>query len=178
MIDWFLSDLSTWLAIAFSVAAMIAVLVGLNRFFGLRSFSKMSGFDFAITVAFGSVLAGTVIAKDPPVSQGIAAFVFLFLIQGALAFARRHWWWFGSLINNEPRLVWREGEFIAENMKAAQITRSDVYAKMREANAIRLDDVLAVVVETTGDVSVLHKTGDDRSIDDIVMEGVKGWKTQ
>lgn len=60
-------------------------------------------------------------------------------------------------------------------MSAAQITRSDIIAKLREANAIQLDDVLAVVVETTGDISVLHQTGDDCTIDPKLMEGVIGW---
>lgn len=157
---------------------MIGVLIVLNRLFGLRSFSKMNGFDFAITVAFGSVLAGTVIAEDPPVAQGAAALFFLFTIQALIAFARRKWGWASQLVNNEPRLVWRNGNYFEDQMKAAQITRSDIMAKMREANAVRLDDVLAVVVETTGDVSVLHKTGDNKTIDDAVMKGVIGWETE
>jgi len=178
MTDWLITDLWIFGAIALSVTLMVAALITLNRIFGLRSFSKMSGFDFAITVAFGSVLAGTVIAEDPPVAQGAVALLFLFLIQGIIAYARRKWGWASKLVNNEPRLVWRDGEYFEGQMKAAQITRADIVAKMREANAIRLDDVLAVVVETTGDVCVLHNTGDDRTIDAAVMQGVIGWKTQ
>lgn len=162
-------------AIGLSVMLMVLAIIGLNRVFGLRSFSKLSGFDFAITVAFGSVLAGTVIAKDPPVAQGAVALLFLFLIQGTIAYARRAWGWASKLMNNEPRLVWRDGTFFEANMNAAQITRADIIAKMREANAIRLSDVLAVVVETTGDISVLHDTGDKRTIDPTLMEGVIGW---
>jgi uncharacterized membrane protein YcaP (DUF421 family) len=177
MADWITMESWKLGAIGISVCLMVLALIGLNRLFGLRSFSKLSGFDFAITVAFGSVLAGTVMAEDPTVVQGASALLCLFILQAILAFARRKWSWASALVNNEPRLVWREGEFFDDQMKAAQITRSDIIAKMREANAVRLDDVLAIVVETTGDISVLHDTGDHRDVDDRLMEGVKGWKT-
>jgi uncharacterized membrane protein YcaP (DUF421 family) len=169
-----MSDVNALGGVALSVLLVVAALIIFNRLFGLRSFSKLSGFDFAITVAFGSVLAGTVIAKDPPVLQAVAALLSLFALQGSIAWARR-WDWFGNLINNEPRLVWHDGEFLTDQMSRAQITRSDIIAKMREANAIRLQDVLAVVVETTGDISVLHRTGDEKTIDAKIMEGVIGW---
>ncbi|GLQ21129.1 DUF421 domain-containing protein [Algimonas porphyrae] len=175
MSDWLTTDPWKFGAVGVSVLLGVMALIGLNRLFGLRSFSKLSGFDFAITVAFGSVLAGTVMAEDPPVVQGVAALFFLFALQAGIAFARTRWPWARELVNNKPRLVWHEGEFLSEQMKKAQITRSDIVAKMREANALRMDDVLAVVVETTGDISVLHKTGDDRDVDPAIMEGVIGW---
>jgi len=177
MFDWIMTDASTLALIGLSVLLTVGALIGLNRLFGLRSFSKLSGFDFAITVAFGSILAGTVMADDPPVFQGVGALLCLFIIQAAIAYTRRKWTWVSAVVNNEPRLVWRDGEFLDDQMKAAQITKSDIVAKMREANAIRLQDVLAVVVETTGDISVLHKTGNERKIDAQVMEGVIGWTT-
>jgi len=175
MQDWLIMDPDKFLIIGLSVLLSVLVLISLNRLFGLRSFSKMSGFDFAITVAFGSVLASVIIAETPSVTQGATALLFLFSVQGMIAFARRRWNWASALVNNEPRLVWRDGNFLEDQMKKAQMTRSDVIAKMREANAIRLDDVLAVVVETTGDISVLHQTGDDRTIDPVVMDDVIGW---
>lgn len=176
MAGWITMEFWELGAIGLSALLMILVIIGLSRLFGLRSFSKLSGFDFAITVAFGSVLAGTVIAKDPPLAHGAAALLFLFLVQSAIAYARRHWVWASKLLSNNPRLVWRDGEFFEDNMNAAQITRADIIAKLREANAIRMEDVLAVVVETTGDVSVLHNTGDNRAIDPMVMQDVIGWR--
>ena len=59
-------------------------------------------------------------------------------------------------------------------MKRAQITLSDIITKMHEANALHFDDVLAVVVETTVDISILRQTKDDRDIDSRLMENVVG----
>lgn len=51
------------------------------------------------------------------------------------------------------------------------MTRSDVIAKRREANVLRLGDVRAVVMKATGDVSVMHE---DAPVDDILLDGVAG----
>ena len=54
---------------------MVLVLIGLTRAVGLRSFSKMSGYDFAITVAMGSVLASVIVTKSTGPLVGAAALV-------------------------------------------------------------------------------------------------------
>lgn len=60
-------------------------------------------------------------------------------------------------------------------MQEARITRADLLAKLREANVPRLDQVRAVVMETTGDVSVLHAGSEDRGIlDEELLDGVRG----
>lgn len=43
-----------------------------------------------------------------------------------------------------------------ENLKKARLTENDVLAKLREANVLQFSDVRAVILEATGDVSVLH----------------------
>lgn len=178
MQDWFIMDPDRIIWVALSAIFGVIILISFNRMFGLRSFSKLSGFDFAITVAFGSILGGVVMSENPSVLQGGIALLALFGVQSIFAFMRRRSDRFARLINNDARLVYRNGEFLEDQMKRAQITRSDIVAKMREANALRLEDVLAVVVETTGDISVLHKTGDGRKIDTVLMEDVLGWSNQ
>lgn len=45
---------------------------------------------------------------------------------------------------------------INEHLKATKVTPDDIRAKLREANVTDLNQVRAVVLETTGDISVLH----------------------
>ena len=54
-------------------------------------------------------------------------------------------------------------------LAASRVTRADVHAKLREANALDLSRVRAVVLETTGDISVLH--GD--AIDPVLLDEVR-----
>ncbi|MFO8098403.1 MAG: hypothetical protein R6T83_02135 [Salinibacter sp.] len=84
MIDW------AWiraagdapLMIVISAVALYALLILYTRPVGLRSFSKMSGFDFAITIAIGSVLASVTLWQKPTLWDGAVALGTLFPSDG------------------------------------------------------------------------------------------------
>lgn len=44
------------------------------------------------------------------------------------------------------------------SMDVGGLTSEIVFGKLREANAFHVDQIIAVVFETTGDVSVIHST--------------------
>lgn len=154
--QWFSAPLGNLAFIAVSAGLIYVVLVALTRLAGIRSFSKMSGFDFAITVAIGSVIASVVIAKDPPVANGAAALIFLFAIQIGFAALRSRFPSIQALADNKPRIIMIGGEIQYDQLKKSQMTESDLMAKLREANVFNFSQVTAVIAETTGDVSVLH----------------------
>jgi len=140
------------------------------RIAGLRAFSKMTAFDFVVTVATGSLLASAATATGwPAFIQAVVAIAALLAAQYLLARLRQVSDLVDSLIGNEPLLLMRNGEFVDEAMRKSRVARSDVYAKLREANALDLAAVRAVVLETTGDISVLH--GD--AMDEQVLQGVR-----
>jgi uncharacterized membrane protein YcaP (DUF421 family) len=110
-----------------------------------------------VTIAIGSIL-GSVVASSSSIAEGALAIGSLLAVQWLIAQFRRRS--FGSrLVDNTPILLVRDGQFIDDAMTAARVTRSDIYAKLRQANVHRMDAVIAVVLETTGDVSVLHGEG-------------------
>lgn len=142
----------------------------LIRAVGLRSLSKMTNFDFVMTVALGSVLASAVTADNWTVfGQTLFAMAGLFLVQWLIARTRKDSDIFEHVIQNEPVFLMRDGKFCEDALQSTRVARSDVMAKLREANALDLSRVRAVILETTGDVSVLH--GD--YIDEKLVEDVK-----
>lgn len=167
--SWFALDPSALLGIFLTSVGVYAALIVLVRINGLRSFSKMSSHDFAITVAIGSVIASTVVAPNPSLGNGVAALVALFAAQRALSSLRRHLE--GSPVDNRPLLLMRDGRILDENLARAQVTRADLMAKLREANVMRMSEVRAVVIEATGDVSVLH--GQREAFDEALLAGVE-----
>ena len=140
------------------------------RVVGLRSLSKMTNFDFVMTVALGSVLAAAVTADKWTVfGQCIFAMTGLFIVQWLVARARKDSGAFERVIDNEPIFLMRDGKFCEDALKATRVAQSDVFAKLREANVLSLSEVRAVVLETTGDVSVLH----GESLDDAIVRNVR-----
>ncbi|MFQ6552429.1 DUF421 domain-containing protein [Aestuariibius insulae] len=152
-------------------AVMVAVLVILTRLAGLRSFSKMSGFDFAITVAMGSVLASVVVSGSTGIWAGTSALIALFAVQWVVARARVTSERVRKTLDNAPLLIMDGDTMLEENMRTAEISRGDLLAKLREANVTQLAQVRAVVFEQTGDVSVLHRS--DGDLDEVLLEGVR-----
>ncbi|NNE11526.1 MAG: DUF421 domain-containing protein [Ilumatobacter sp.] len=152
---------------------MVAFLVAVTRINGLRSFSKMSGFDFAVTVAMGSVLASVVVSGDTPFLTGMAALAALFAVQALIARMRIWWDPVEHAVDNSPVLLMDGGRIIDENLRATKVSHGDLIAKLREANVLDPNEIRAVVFETTGDISVLHGPADGAELSDMVMDGVQ-----
>ena len=139
------------------------------RIVGLRAFSKMTAFDFVVTVATGSLLAGASQATDwSGFVQACLAIAALLGSQYVVAKARRASDTFQRTIQNSPVLLMRNGKFLPDALSATRVSRDDVIAKLREANVLNLSQVRAVVLEATGDISVLH--GDRLQAD--LLDGV------
>ncbi|MBP0617333.1 DUF421 domain-containing protein [Jiella mangrovi] len=138
-------------------AIALAAVIALVRVIGLRSFSKMTAFDFVITLATGSLLASAATTSDwPAFLKAVVAIAVLMGIQVALAFGRRRSRTITAVVDNDPLLLMRDGSFIDAAMAESRVSPGDVYAKLRGANIQAMSEVRAVVLETTGDISVLH----------------------
>lgn len=144
--------------VVISAAAMLGAIIGYVRIIGLRSFSKLSSFDFAVTVAMGSLLAGVSLSGSS-LADGVAAVGVLLGVQTAVAFGRSR---FGlsTVVDNKAVLLMSGPTMLEDNMRRARVTADDLRAKLREANVRNYGEVRYVVLETTGDVSVVTGAGD------------------
>ncbi|MGB7785233.1 MAG: YetF domain-containing protein [Salinimicrobium sp.] len=160
MEKWFSTSLDSLAAIGLTAAGIYVTLIIFTRVAGKRSFSKMSSFDFAMTVAIGSIIATTVLTRSISLLQGIAGLAAIYLLQMAAAVLRR-FSFFRNAVDNAPLLLMDGPNILEENLKKGNVTKGDLLSKLRESNVLRLDQVKAVVFETTGDISVLHGENSD-----------------
>lgn len=144
--------------------------VGLVRAVGLRSFSKMTATDFVATIATGSLIAqaGTR-AELPEFLQSLAAITGVFVLQWLLAKVRQKWKSAEDFLTNEPVLLMDRGAYLEEAMAQTRVSRANILEKLRSAGVTDLARVQAVVLETTGDISVI--TGE--RLDNDLMDGVR-----
>lgn len=148
----------------------IAWVTMLIRIVGLRTLSKMTNFDFVVTIASGSLLAGAAQASEwGSFAQALLAIAALFFTQYLVAKGRRASDTFESAIQNGPIFLMYDGKIVEEGLKASRVAKSDLLAKLREANVLEFEKVRAVVLETTGDISVLH--GD--LLEDRIIDGIE-----
>ncbi|MBZ6378070.1 DUF421 domain-containing protein [Pacificimonas flava] len=150
-------------------------IVLLVRVTGLRSFSKMTNFDFVMTVAVGSTLsAGGTTSDWTGFGQAMTALVALFLVQFVIARIRKSSDSVEDALQNQPAILMRDGRILHEALSATRVTETDLIAKLREANVLHMDEVRAVVLETTGDISVLH----GEHLEERLLAGTKAVDTR
>lgn len=127
------------------------------RVIGLRTFSKITAFDFVATVATGSLLAGAAQATEwSAFWQAVIATSALLGCQFLIAKLRLSTDQAMAFMQNSPVILMEDGVVNEAALKSSRVTREDLFAKLREANVMDTAEVRAVVLETTGDISVLH----------------------
>ena len=167
---WFSIEWQQVLGISLSAVGFYLGLMLFTRLMGLRSFSKLSSHDFAMTVGIGSILASTVLADSPSLLQGLFAVAMLFVIQGVISIIRRKVKPLKALIDNQAIILMAHGEYFWDNLKEANLSTSDVQEVLRKNGLKSKSEVFAVIMETTGDMSVIKNddtTPDWSLFDDI-----------
>lgn len=153
---------SSWESLVLVVVATAAVylaVVTATRLAGPRSLATMSSFDFAATVAIGSTVA-TAANLGTPLANGIVVVAILYAVQTGAAIVRRRRP-AAMVIDNRPLLVMAGGEVLADNLRLARLTEPELWSQLRQAGVTHRRQVLAVVMETTGSLSVLRGSPGD-----------------
>ncbi|MBP1839854.1 DUF421 domain-containing protein [Formosa algae] len=165
------SDFQSILLILLSSTGIYLAVIVYTRIFGKRSFSKMSSFDFAMTVAVGSIIATTILSETVSLFEGAVGLLMVYILQLVAAYLRRYSW-FEKQIDNQPTLIMDGQTILKKNLEAVRLTEGDLRSKLREANVTKLSEIKAVIFETTGDLVVLHKKDND-AIDHWIINDVK-----
>jgi uncharacterized membrane protein YcaP (DUF421 family) len=163
---------SSWTALGAVLVSAVAVYVAvivLTRLAGVRSLAKMSSFDFAATVAVGSTVSSAALGSTP-LANGVLVLVMLFGMQYVVATTRRRGLLRG-LADNAPILLMAGDRVLEGNLRHARVSREELHSQLRLAGVHRLDQVHAVVMETTGDLSVLRA---GEHFDEALLAGVRG----
>lgn len=145
--------------IVVGILAYSAIVI-LLRASGKRTLSKMSAFDFVVTIALGSTLATVLISGSVSLAQGVTAFGVLVGLQFVISWLSVRSGKVSNLVKDEPVLLYRHG-FMRTQMRRERVVEAEVLAAMRNAGLTTIDEVEAVVLETDGTFSVLpvHSAG-------------------
>jgi uncharacterized membrane protein YcaP (DUF421 family) len=157
--------------VATSGLVIYAAVIGANRLNGLRTFAKMSGYDFAATVAIGSIMASVTLTRSTSLASGLVAVGTVVAAQRLLTALRRRRAVL-RVVDNAPALLVHDGCVLTDQLRRNGIAPADLREKVRAAGATGVDEVAAVVLETSGDVSVI--LGDASALDSELFVDVRG----
>lgn len=155
--EWFGS---TWRTVAFVAANTAAIyftsLVAV-RIAGRRTISQLSAFDVVVTIALGSIIATTAVSSDPSYIEGATAVVTLLAVQLVVAAVRLRSSTARRVIDFRPQIVVRDGNVeLPSGIFKAQLSPDELYAKLRVAGVPDVDEIRLVLLEPTGELSILR----------------------
>lgn len=152
-------------------AMAVGFIVLLVRVNGLRSFSKMTSFDFLMTLAVASLLASASQSTGwTGFGQALIAIAVLFLVQYLVARLSILSDRFQDIVHNRPQLLMHDGILLRDALDAHNLSEKELFGQLRAHGVNDVAQVRAVVIETTGDISVLTGTSPSPPI----LHGVRG----
>lgn len=138
-----------------TIFAFIAVIFIL-RVTGKRTLSKMNAFDFLITIALGSSLATVALNKNVALADGVLLFLLLVILQYFITWLSVRVKIVKNLITASPTLILYKGQVLDKALKDERITIEELFLAAREKGISNLKDIDAVVLETTGVLTVIQ----------------------
>ncbi|MGO2034886.1 MAG: DUF421 domain-containing protein [Brevibacterium sp.] len=142
----------------------------LLRILGQRTLASLSSFDLAAILAIGAIIGRSILGDTPTLAAGVLALATLLLLQALTGLGRR----FGVVrgLVNSPAIVLMAGsEMLADNLAHAHVDPDEVLTKLRTAGVRHLGEVACVILEPTGQISVIRRGA---PIDDALLVGVVG----
>ena len=159
---------------------MVYVLVILvTKASGKRSTSQLNNFDWIVTVMIGSLGASTILLKDIPFVEGVSSILVLNLLQFLVTKYASISPQFSSFILSEPRIVFYQGQFLPDAMRAERLTRQEIECAMRSEGVNSFDDVEAIVFESDAKLTIIPKLNPmdasdrDQNTEDSVSQTIR-----
>jgi uncharacterized membrane protein YcaP (DUF421 family) len=157
LLDWLLGSWRTAGFVAVSTVLIYVSVVVALRVGDRRTLAEMSTFDFAVAVAVGSIIGRVSTTRSPTYVQGLTALVTLLFAHYLITYARAGSERVKRWVERPPRVLVRDGEVLAAELRREHLTEEDLMRKLREHGVHALDDVELVVLETKGGFSVLRR---------------------
>lgn len=172
--DWIYSNDDPLFQTLIACAIIFMVIIVLTKIIGLRAFAKFTAYDFAFTVAIGSIIS-SMLTSTTSLAHGSIAIAGLLLITFSFSHLQRKFSLLNKIISNTPLLLMEGSTILYENLKFARIEEDSLISKLRGANVLNFDQVIAVVLETTGDISVMHASNREKNerFDKKLLLGVR-----
>ncbi|OLF35955.1 MULTISPECIES: DUF421 domain-containing protein [unclassified Psychrobacter] len=147
---------------------MVYVLVVITtKVSGKRSTSQLNNFDWIVTVMIGSLGASTILLKEVPLIEGFSSILVLYLLQFLVTKYAAISPQFSSVILSDPRIVFYQGQYLPDAMRAERLTRQELECAMRSEGISSLDDIEAIVFESDAKLTVITKDNKNQDSDTI-----------
>jgi len=129
----------------------------LLRVLGKRELAEMTPFELVLLVAMGDLVQQGVTHNDFSLTGAMLAittFGFWALVMNFISFKYR---WAEKLLDGEPAIIIRQGEFQQGNVLRNRLTKAEIETEMRLAGIARIAQVEWAILEPNGKISFIER---------------------
>jgi len=150
--DW-TSFFKTLIMTVLAYFSMVFIL----RASGKRTLSKMNAFDFVVTVALGSSLATVALNTSIALANGVLVFFLLIFLQFLITWLEVRIPGVKKIVTSQPALLLYQGKILPKALKQERVTKEELWMQARKKGFGSLEEVGIIVLETTGDLTLMPK---------------------
>ncbi|MGE7182720.1 DUF421 domain-containing protein [Peribacillus sp. NPDC006672] len=155
--------METYLAIIFRTTVIYLVIWFLFRMMGKREVGELSVLDLVVSIMIGDIAVLSFEDLERPfVRQTIPMFVLAFL-QITLAFISLKSVRFRNFMDGKPQIIINQGKIDEKAMRKQRYNFDDLLTQLREQGINDLNVVKFAILETSGKLSVIKNTQEERS---------------
>jgi uncharacterized membrane protein YcaP (DUF421 family) len=131
------------------------------RISGKRQLGQFTLFDIALVLLAANALQPAMTGPDQSVTGGLIIIVTIFTLNRVVAEARLRSRHVRRLLEFEPTVIGRDGQWLAEEMEKQGLDMDDVHAALREHGLEHVGQVKLAVLEEDGSISIVPGDGED-----------------
>ena len=150
-----MEQITPYLIVAGSSAAVYIFLIAAIRLFGKKEFSQLSTFDIVFILLISNAVQNSMIADDLSFWGGIVSAVTLFVVNFIIKNVVFKIPKLSELVQGHPVLLIYNGKPLSDNMKKAKVSLSELEEATREHGVEAIEGVDLAVLELDGSISIV-----------------------
>lgn len=139
------------------ITIVYIVVLTLVRVMGKRQIGELQPFELVIMLIFADIATIPMTDNSIPLLSGIIPIITLVFLQFFFSLISRKSLLFQSILNGKPVIVIDSNGIIFKNLKALNMSITDLQEALRSCQVNNFDEVEYAIVETTGKMSVVMK---------------------
>jgi uncharacterized membrane protein YcaP (DUF421 family) len=140
-------------------AVAYVFIIFILRIIGRRELSSLGPADIVLLVVMGDLVQNGVTQSDDSVTGIFLAISTFGVLTLALSFVTFKWRRMQRVIEGEPLILVQDGNAIQHNLRSERLNIDDVQEEARGQGIESLDDVKWCVLEASGSMSFIKKSG-------------------
>jgi uncharacterized membrane protein YcaP (DUF421 family) len=145
--------------LAIRAVAIFAFIYLLTRIIGRRELSSMEPFDLILLIVIGDAVQQGLTQDDYSVTGALIVVGTFAVLQVFVSYISFRFPRLRPALDGEPIVLVEDGKPIERNLNRERLAVEEVMEEARQQQIASLDDIAWAVLETTGKISVIPKSG-------------------